>query len=412
MSLVRGTPARHAPTGVGLYQPGASDATENRHKYLQIETFDLVDGRIFARLGGLVATLRARWLLLATVVVGGVLALSAAPGRGAPGAAPAHPAQVEAQRQAGALQRAESSALLQLYAAESELARARSTASSLHSRSQMLRQEEASVQRRTQIVQRALALSQQRLASLLRTLYVEGSPDPIAIILGASSIDEAVTGIDELARAAALNRGLAAEAAGRARSLARLRSELVRRRSRLDAAVSASHAATARLTAAVSARQQTVASIRSRRSFSERRLIALQTRAQAAERRSETLTGASTQQTTTAAVAETDAGTTTVAQPAPARASAPAGTHALVVDAVAYHLPGNTASGLPVGVGVVAVDPTVIPLGTRLFVPGYGPAVAADVGSAVKGAIIDLWMPSTKQALAWGRRTVTITVYG
>ena len=54
------------------------------------------------------------------------------------------------------------------------------------------------------------------------------------------------------------------------------------------------------------------------------------------------------------------------------------------VDAVAYHMPGHTASGLPVGVGVVAVDPSVIPLGTRLFVPGYGPAVAADVGSAIE----------------------------
>ena len=71
-----------------------------------------------------------------------------------------------------------------------------------------------------------------------------------------------------------------------------------------------------------------------------------------------------------------------------------------------------TASGLPVGVGVIAVDPTVIPLGTRLFVPGYGPGVAADVGAAIKGNIIDLWMPSTAAARAWGRRTVTITIYG
>jgi 3D (Asp-Asp-Asp) domain-containing protein len=82
------------------------------------------------------------------------------------------------------------------------------------------------------------------------------------------------------------------------------------------------------------------------------------------------------------------------------------------VDAVAYHLPGRTASGLPVGVGVIAVDPGVIPLGTRVFVPGYGRAVAADVGSAIRGPIIDLWMPSTAAARAWGRRTVTITVYG
>ena len=101
---------------------------------------------------------------------------------------------------------------------------------------------------------------------------------------------------------------------------------------------------------------------------------------------------------------------------APGAAAAPSpaapGTRKLVVDAVAYHLPGRTASGLPVGVGVIAVDPRVIPLGTRVFVPGYGAAVAADVGSAIKGNIIDLWMPSTAAARAWGRRTVTITVYG
>ena len=69
-------------------------------------------------------------------------------------------------------------------------------------------------------------------------------------------------------------------------------------------------------------------------------------------------------------------------------------------------------AGCPAGIGVMAVDPSVIPLGTRVFVPGYGPAVAADVGSAVKGLMIDLWMPTTARARAWGRRTVTITVYG
>ena len=78
------------------------------------------------------------------------------------------------------------------------------------------------------------------------------------------------------------------------------------------------------------------------------------------------------------------------------------GTHTLVVDAVAYHLPGRTASGLPVGVGVIAVDPTVIPLGTRVFVPGYGPAVAADVGTAIKGNIIDLWMPTHRAGARLG----------
>lgn len=83
----------------------------------------------------------------------------------------------------------------------------------------------------------------------------------------------------------------------------------------------------------------------------------------------------------------------------------------LKVDAVAYHLPGSTALGIPVRKGVVAVDPKLIPLGTRMHVPGYGRALAADVGYAIKGRIIDLWFPTTEKAREWGRRTVTITVY-
>jgi 3D (Asp-Asp-Asp) domain-containing protein len=81
------------------------------------------------------------------------------------------------------------------------------------------------------------------------------------------------------------------------------------------------------------------------------------------------------------------------------------------VDAVAYYLPGRTALGVTVRKGVVAVDPQLIPLGTKLHVPGYGPSLAADVGTAIKGRIIDLWFPNTAEARAWGRRSVTITVY-
>ena len=74
----------------------------------------------------------------------------------------------------------------------------------------------------------------------------------------------------------------------------------------------------------------------------------------------------------------------------------------LKVDAVAYYLPGKTALGVPVRKGVVAVDPKLIPLGTKLHVPGYGPGLAADVGMAIKGRIIDLWFPSTAKARELG----------
>jgi 3D (Asp-Asp-Asp) domain-containing protein len=83
----------------------------------------------------------------------------------------------------------------------------------------------------------------------------------------------------------------------------------------------------------------------------------------------------------------------------------------MTVDAVAYHLPGRTSSGLPCAKGVVAVDPKLIPLFTQMHVPGYGKAIAADVGTAIKGRIIDLWMPTDAAARKWGRRTVTITIY-
>jgi len=96
----------------------------------------------------------------------------------------------------------------------------------------------------------------------------------------------------------------------------------------------------------------------------------------------------------------------TVASPAPSAAG-----RVLTVSATAYSLPGHTAIGLPVGWGVVAVDPSLIPLGTHMTIPGYGEAIAADTGSAVLGATIDLWFPSLAQANAWGRRSVTIVLH-
>ena len=60
--------------------------------------------------------------------------------------------------------------------------------------------------------------------------------------------------------------------------------------------------------------------------------------------------------------------------------------------------------------GVVAVDPRVVPLGTHVFVPGYGYAVAADTGGAIKGHRVDLCYDEGGQAKRWGRRTVTIII--
>ena len=69
---------------------------------------------------------------------------------------------------------------------------------------------------------------------------------------------------------------------------------------------------------------------------------------------------------------------------------------------------GITATGRPAGHGIVAVDPRVIPLGTRLYIPGYGYAIAGDTGGAIVGYRIDLGYTSNRDALHFGRRAVTV----
>ncbi len=71
---------------------------------------------------------------------------------------------------------------------------------------------------------------------------------------------------------------------------------------------------------------------------------------------------------------------------------------------------GVAKNGMPAGRGVVAVDPRVIPLGTKLFIPGYGAAVAGDTGGAIRGNRIDLGFNSDSDAMHFGRRPITVYV--
>jgi 3D (Asp-Asp-Asp) domain-containing protein/uncharacterized protein YabE (DUF348 family) len=73
-----------------------------------------------------------------------------------------------------------------------------------------------------------------------------------------------------------------------------------------------------------------------------------------------------------------------------------------------YGCTGMTASGLHAGFGVIAVDPSIIPLGTKLFIPGYGRAVAGDTGGAIHGHRIDLGFNTNGEAFEWGSRAVTV----
>lgn len=69
---------------------------------------------------------------------------------------------------------------------------------------------------------------------------------------------------------------------------------------------------------------------------------------------------------------------------------------------------GMTAIGRRAGHGIVAVDPRVIPLGTHLYIPGYGLAIAGDTGGSIIGNRIDLGFDTLRDALLFGRRSITV----
>jgi 3D (Asp-Asp-Asp) domain-containing protein len=81
--------------------------------------------------------------------------------------------------------------------------------------------------------------------------------------------------------------------------------------------------------------------------------------------------------------------------------------------ATAYSLPGRTASGAAVRRGLIAADHRVLPLGSRVRIDAgnyTGEYLVADRGSAVRGRLIDIWVPSTHEAMRFGRRPVRLTV--
>ena len=93
----------------------------------------------------------------------------------------------------------------------------------------------------------------------------------------------------------------------------------------------------------------------------------------------------------------------------------PATMNVLTMEASGYSSqdPGNgkyTATGSRLRKGLVSVDPKLIPLGTRLYIEGYGYAVADDVGGAIKGHRIDLAFDSRAEALQFGRQSVKVYI--
>jgi peptidoglycan DL-endopeptidase CwlO len=288
--------------------------------------------------------------------------------------------------------------LLELYALETQLAGAEARLAALRSKQARLEDEEASARRQLAIARSSLRDAERGLARRLQTLYVEGEVDPLAVLLGAESLDEALTALDGLGRVADQDVSILNQVRRARGQLERSLQALKERRAALDEVVDDAAAQRAALAGTRTERAGYLAGLEQQKALNDAAIARLTGQAAAAERKG-------------AEEAPGGAAPTPVSAPAPLPTGPPAPGTRMTVSSTGYCLRGRTSTGIPTGWGVVAVDPAVIPLGTRMTIPGYGEGVAADTGSAVRGAMIDVWFPSCSQALEWGRKTVTITIH-
>jgi 3D (Asp-Asp-Asp) domain-containing protein len=334
-------------------------------------------------------TLRA-WPLVATALV----ALSAL----VPATVGADSASTPRERashliqQNAALAAKSRSTLLDLYALDSRLARARAHLVALRIRTAEVRAEREAAQHRLTVARRSLAAAQVVLGRRLQLLYEQGDSDPVAVVLGASSVDDALNSLDSLNRLADQDRLVIIQTRKARQHLETVTRTLASRQRELRDLTDEAARSTVALEQTRAQRAAYLVALSTQRRLNAAAVSSLQQQAQAVEARARQL----------AALAASRNGS---------GGSATTGGQTLTVLATGYSLSGSTATDAPTGWGVVAVDPSVIPLGTRMTIPGYGEGVAADTGSAVQGTAIDLWFPSPAEAAAWGRRSVTITLH-
>jgi 3D (Asp-Asp-Asp) domain-containing protein/peptidoglycan hydrolase CwlO-like protein len=287
-------------------------------------------------------------------------------------------------------------ALLDLYALETKLGRAERRVAALEERAGALERRQDAAQHQLDLARLAVAEADERLAERLRALYIEGEVDPLAVLFGAQSFEEAISTIEGFDDVARQDKEILAQVRATRVAVRVALRELAARSAEVNALVTQARAARTSLLHARAERTSYLASLREQQALNRDQIAKVSDQAAAAETRSQDL--------------ESSGGSGGGGGPAPAPSPPPASGQKVTVSSTGYCLRGTTATGIPVAWGVIATDPSFIPLGTRMFVPGYGEGVAADTGSAVRGAMIDLWFPTCAQAIAWGRRTVTITL--
>jgi peptidoglycan DL-endopeptidase CwlO len=313
------------------------------------------------------------------------------------------------------------SAVLGLYAIDQQLGATQAHLQSLHAQAATLRGQRARLALQLHVARRGVRIAQRQLDERLRTLYEQGNVTPLEILFGAQNLDQALNDLDNLNSATRQDEAVLHQVQSARAQLTAATRGLALRQAALADTTQQVQATAVSLVSAHNARSAYIGSLAARRRLTEAQISRLVAVVRAAQARTAAIQQAARAQAVAepaaaappapsppAPDAATAPATTSSSPPPPPSGSAPAGGRSITVVATGYALSGRASTGLPVGWGVAAVDPAVIPLGTHMFVPGYGEAVAADTGGAIVGATIDLWFPTVAQANAWGRRTVTI----
>jgi 3D (Asp-Asp-Asp) domain-containing protein/peptidoglycan hydrolase CwlO-like protein len=304
-----------------------------------------------------------------------------------PSAAPI-PSVEKLDAQQHSIEQQKRSAVLSLYSLDSRLAASQHRLDVLRSEEASLRAERASLETQLHIARTGTHATQRRLAQRLRALYDHGGTSAVDVVFGARSLSDALDALDNFDHVTSLDSQILTQLRSAEVRVSRTKRELAARETALRSAIRSAAAETRSLAAVRTERSAYIAHL----TYRQAQITSLDAQARAAEVRTHRLL-----RTPAAAV---------VARIVPAQSG-----NGLTVVSTGYCLSGRTATGIPVGWGVAAVDPSVIPLGTRLSIPGYGEAVAADTGGSIVGDRIDLWFPSCGQAGGWGSRSVTIALH-
>lgn len=243
------------------------------------------------------------------------------------------------------------------------------------------------------------------------------------------SLNEAKAKLDELkatqeaaqAKLVANEKSLKTESSQLDNKMANLKAELADKKTSLEEISQAKEVEQARLTAEKAQKEKAEKEAKEAAEKAEVQKAAeakaQQEQAAASQAQQSSAAASTTSETQTQESTQQSAAPEQSAAPAPAPSTPTTSGRTIQMQSTAYSCAESvntfyTALGIDLRQNpqVVAVDPSVVPLGSMVEVSGYGIAIAGDTGGAIKGNIVDVHFPTIEQCIQWGRRSVTLTI--